>query len=194
MRSDVDSLPGFAERKAEFLLKQINRVKKEGVFEKSLISSLNIPGIGDELANTISNKFSIYDRLSLCSRFDAIEIFSSIDGFSWERASELRRGLLANREYVRLFLKIIPLKYRPSTTDLFPSMKTVCLTGKFPENKSFYYEKLKNKGYTILEKVTDDLDLLVVADMRMRSGKQKSAEKKGIKMIDHNELMDLIGE
>ena len=69
------------------------------------------------------------------------------------------------------------------------NLQKVCFTGKFPEKKAYYYEKLKGK-YEIMDKVNKDTDILVVADPSSGSNKLKKAAKMGIKIMSIDEIME----
>ncbi len=109
-----------------------------------------------------------------------------------ERANLINTGLLDNYKYLNELSQMLPIKAPEVKVE---GLVKVCFTGRFPEKKAHYYDLLeKDGGYEILEKVKD-IDMLVVADPSKQSNKMKAAEKKGIKIIGVDELLDkLIGD
>ena len=179
---DLLKLDRFGDKKASNLINEIQKVKSEGVFEWQLLACLNLPGIGRSLSKDLLEDRSLSDLSNLTS--DALEKIPSIGP---ERASVIDIGLLNNSDYLNRLITILPIKENKKVIE---GLTKICFSGKFPEKKIVYYGILeKIGGYEIMEKVTDDLDLLVVADSTAHSGKQKSAEKKKIAVIDIHDLM-----
>jgi DNA ligase (NAD+) len=73
-------------------------------------------------------------------------------------------------------------------------MKSVCITGKMPsgKKKSEYKAPLFSVGYQLVDKVSKDLDLLVLADPNSQSRKAQKARKMGVVLISEEELQSLI--
>ena len=74
------------------------------------------------------------------------------------------------------------------------SLKTVCITGKLPsgKKKSDYSALLKEAGYLLVDKVSKDLDYLVLADPGSTSSKAQKARKYGVELISEETLNDMI--
>lgn len=180
-KSQIILLEGFAESSTNNLFDEIKKVKDNGVFEWQILSSINLEGIGRSLSADLLEGRSLENiRKYTTDQFEAIQ------GIGPERSKVLFNGLKDNQEYIDRLLKILPIRNVEPKEDL---MK-ICFTGKFPETKSYYYDLVKNKGYDIWEKVTKDLDILVVADPNKGSGKQKKAEKLGIKVVSIEDLLN----
>ena len=180
-KDDIITLEGFAESSTNNLFGEIQKVKENGVFEWQILSSVNLEGIGRSLSADLLEGRSLEEI-----RKYNIDQFEAIQGIGPERAKVLFNGLKDNQEYIDRLLKILPIRNVEAKGDL---MK-ICFTGKFHETKSYYYDLIKNKGYDIWEKVTKDLDVLVVADPSKGSSKQKKAENLGIKVVSIEELLN----
>lgn len=180
-KDQIILLEGFAESSTNNLFDEIQKVKDNGVFEWQILASVNLEGIGRSLSADLLEGRSLEEI-----RKYTIDQFETIQGIGPERAKVLFNGLKDNEEYIDALLKILPIKNIEATGDLIK----ICFTGKFPEKKSHYYDLIKNKGYDIWEKVTKDLDILVVADPNKGSGKQKKAENLGIKVVSIEELLN----
>jgi DNA ligase (NAD+) len=182
---DISKLPGFAETSTKNLFNEINKVKKNGVYEWQILACLNIPGIGRSLSKDLLNDRD-FAELSLMTESE----LKDLDGIGPERAKYISEGIRGNFEYVRELFDILPIN-KPATPGPTPSHALrVCFTGKFPEKKSYYYEILKERGdFVIMDKVTKDTQMLVVADPSKESNKTKAAKKKGIKIVGIDELI-----
>jgi DNA ligase (NAD+) len=83
-----------------------------------------------------------------------------------------------------------------SETDLAPSdSKTVCITGKLPsgKKKGDYKAPLAAAGFELVDKVTKDLDFLVLADPDSTSAKAKKARSYGTALISEDQMNEMIG-
>lgn len=184
-KEDIIKLDGFAKSSTDNLFNEIQRVKKGGVFEWQILSCLNLEGIGTSLSQDLLKKSCLKEI-----RKYSIEQFQFIQGIGPERAKILCTGLKENESYIDNLLHILPIKQNEVKGDLIK----ICFTGKFPEKKSYYYDLIKNRGFEIWEKVTKDLDILVVSDPSKGSNKQKKAEKLGVKIISVEDLLKNINE
>jgi len=177
-KEQIESLDGFGDRSAEIVHNEIQKVKTEGVYEWQILAALNIEGIGRSMSKKLLSDRT-FKELILMSNFQSIE------GIGPERERELSKGLIDNT--ILLIKLSVMLKIKSdSIADVRP---TICFTGKFPEKKAHYYEIAGSLGYDVVERVSNGLSLLVVADFANQSSKQKAAEKLGIKMIEIDELI-----
>jgi len=186
---DLLRLPRFGKRKAQNLLEEIDKVKKNGVYEWQILSAMNIPGIGSTLSEKILEVYNLRDLIFLCRTEPAISELTSLDGIEVERASILVDGVLDNKGYLLKLLSILPIK-EPKKKD--SKVVKICFSGKFPDKKKVYYQMLEGKNFEIMEKVDKTLDILVVADSTKNSGKQQKAEKLGIKVLELDSLLTSI--
>jgi DNA ligase (NAD+) len=179
-------LPKFGDKKASNTLNEIHKVNDAGVYEWQILAAMNIPGIGRTLSKTLCEKFGIIQLMDLCYDPNCVSILSEIEGIEEKRANDIQQGINTNEGYIEALYDLLPLKVYAVIED--NPLTTVCFSGKFPEQKSVYYEKLKGK-YEIVKSVTKSLDILVVADRTKGSSKQKKAEKLGIEIINIDEMM-----
>ncbi len=61
--------------------------------------------------------------------------------------------------------------------------KTICFTGKMPEDRSYYEEEARKKGYVPVDTVAKSLSLLVAEDSNSNSSKCVKARNIGAKII-----------
>jgi len=185
-KSDLLRLPKFGDKKASNTLNEIHKVNDEGVHEWQILAAMNIPGIGRTLSKTLCEEFGLNGLMELCLRSNAKHRLIAIEGIEEKRATDIVVGVLENIRYITALWDILTLKMYAVVED--EPLPTVCFSGKFPEQKSVYYEKLKGK-YEIAKSVTKSLDILVVADKNSKSSKCKKAKKLGIKIISIQEIM-----
>ena len=184
---DLLKLERFGKTSAHNLYYEISKVLNEGVFEWQLLAALNIPGIGRSLSKDL-----LADRNLLQLSGLNITELTNLPNIGEERGLAIINGIFKDYKLLQELGEILPIKKPEIKVE---GLVKVCFTGRFPEKKSYYYELLeKDGGYEILEKVKD-IDMLVVADPSKQSNKMKAAEKKGIKIIGVDELLDkLIGD
>ncbi len=74
------------------------------------------------------------------------------------------------------------------------SAKSVCITGKLPsgKKKSDYKAPLEAAGFVLVDKVSRELDYLVLADPTSTSSKAAKARKYGVALISEEELNGMI--
>ena len=181
-KEDIMTLEGFAESSSENLFLEIQKVKTKSVLEWQILSSLNIPGVGNTLSQILLKNKTLNDIRNMSE-----SQFLDFDGVGPERAKVLINGLSLNSHYIDFLLHILPVRLSP----LPIAVTTFCMTGKFPEKKAYYKELLEPHGFKDMDSVKEDLDYLICDDLK-GSGKQKKAEKLGIPIITSSELLEKI--
>ncbi len=76
-----------------------------------------------------------------------------------------------------------------------PSGGTICITGTLPsgKKKKEYADPISNAGFKLVDKVSKDLNFLVVSDLQApASSKRQKAEKYGVTIIDESQLLEMI--
>jgi DNA ligase (NAD+) len=181
--AQIESMPRFGKTSANNLYYEISKVKGLGVFEWQLLAALNIPGIGRSLSKDLLAERSLLQLSGM-----HITELEALPNIGKERGMAIIDGIYKNYKYLEELGKLLPEKKKEVVQNYDDFIK-VCFTGKFPEKKSVYYELLRAKGgYEIMDKVSKDTQILVVADPTKESNKTKSAKKKGIKIVGIDEL------
>ena len=70
--------------------------------------------------------------------------------------------------------------------------KTICFTGKMPEKRSYYENIASQNGHTPVDKVTKDLQTLVVADIGISSTKMLKAQKQGTNIVQLDQWLEKV--
>jgi len=183
-KEQIATLEGFKSKSSENLYNEIQAARSTCDFE--LLASLNIQGIGKNIAKSMLQKFTL-DELR---RMDADKL-EQIPGIGPERAKEL---------FERLKDKSDSIDELTAALDLVQSKgaggqpkRTICFTGKMPQPRSHYEKLAEANGWTPADSVTESLHLLVAADSSGNSSKLQKASKLGIKTLTLDEWMKTLG-
>lgn len=181
--SQIQTLPGFGETSSLNLFNEIQKVIENGVYEWQILASLNLTGIGKTLSKDLLDKSETIENLLQMD----LENFENMGEI---RAQILREGIRSNLTYIFRLKTILPVKTTIENGSS-ESKGTICFTGKFPEQKKFYYKIAEEKGLEVVEKVSKDLTYLAVADPSKGSNKQTTAEKYGVKILSIEQFLQL---
>lgn len=177
---DILKLDGFKAKSAGNLFTEIQAAKK--VNDYQLLASLNIYGIGKNVAKSILVKYTLDELRSL-----TIEQLSEIDGIGPERAAALEKEMKAQAAFLDELLKCVELTQ--SKGGEISSGRKICFTGKMPEQRSFYEDMARSRGYEPVDTVTSDLAVLVAVDISGNSSKLSKARSAGIKILSLDEWL-----
>lgn len=168
---DILKLEGFKEKSAANLLKEIDSARR--VNDYQLLASLNIPGIGVNIARQLLAEYSL-EQLASMDR----ESLSAIHGIGPERANALFVELQNQQESIaELKTCVSIIRTKDNNPGDIPS---VCFTGKMPEKRSYYEDIARARGLNPVDSVTAQLSLLVAADPSESSSKLQKAAKLGV--------------
>lgn len=182
-KEDIMALDGFANTSSDNMLKEILRVKTNGVYEWQILASLNIPLIGTRMSKMILKNMSLEEL-----RNKQISELENLKDVGFITAHSIYCGLLDNKKYIDELLEILP-----TINENQEEKKTICFTGKMPEPRS-YYEKLASaNNLEPVKSVNKELDILVCADVNKTGGKINKAKKYGTIMMSVEEFLNLVG-
>ena len=172
-------IEGFREKSAANLISEI--AKARVVDEAQLLSALNIPNVGANIAALMLEKYSLSEL-----RTAGEEELAQIPGIGPERARAVKETLAeCSGELDELLQAVEIRRHAPGSGDL----PKICFTGKMPEKRSFYEELAAGRGYKAVSSVTADLALLVAADLSGKSSKLAAAEKYGVRVMSLDEFL-----
>lgn len=180
--NDLLRLKGFAERKAFKLYDQLQRARS--ILPAQFLASLNIQGIGPNLATLILKNMSLQQlRHATYESFiigEGSKAKSVIPGIGPERARTMIEHLAENSDMIDELLGVISLK----ESDLMQrDLPTICFTGKMPEKRAYYEALASKNGYKVVDSVNANLTLLVRSDALEFSSKVEKAEQFGVSVI-----------
>lgn len=109
-----------------------------------------------------------------------------------KRLKKLQISDLWSEEYINLFKVDINESSVQDEVDL--KGRTFCITGKLSKPRNYYKDLLISKSANVTESVSNNTDYLVANDQITKTNKLAKAREIGIKIIDENELLRLIGD
>jgi len=181
---DILKLEGFKEKSASNLLREIASARSVNDFQ--VLAALNIPNVGVNVAKAILTGYTIQELRGL-----SIENLSEINGIGPERAGAISRELAAQKDFLDELLECVDLKQTKGADG--GNLPKICFTGKMPEQRSYYEELAARRGFEPVDAVTQELSLLVAADISASGGKLDKARKANIKIIALDDWLNSAG-
>ncbi|HEX5429500.1 MAG TPA: NAD-dependent DNA ligase LigA [Patescibacteria group bacterium] len=188
-REDIQSLARFGEKSADNIVNSIQEHKK--ITLAKFIYALGIPHVGEETGFDLSQRFGSVEKLMGASveEINAIPNIGGVvaksvcDWFSAKANKELVRGL------IKAGIKIESIKIK--TTPL--TGKSVVVTGSLDfMSRDEAKEAVREAGGNWVSSVSKNTDFLVVGENA--GSKATKAEKLGVRMIDEEEFLKLLGK
>ena len=173
-KTQILSMEGFQNQSAENLLREISNART--VPDWQLLASLNIKGIGPNIAKGILREYTLSELQE-----KTVEELSRIEGIGPERANALFRELRAQQDILAELLRCVTVTETKSAGNV--SKPTICFTGKMPEKRSFYEALAQEHGYEPADSVNADLSVLVCMDVNENSSKLKKARKLNTRIV-----------
>lgn len=192
-KGDLIDMPRFAEKSVDNLLQSVEKARH--VTLPRLIISLSIPQVGEETAYDLAKHFKNIDTLVSAS-FEDLEMLDGIgpivaksvrDWFDDKNNKKILKNLLENIEVVA---DTLPTNSRKSQT--FAGM-TFVLTGTLSSmGRDEAKEKIRALGGNVSSSVSANTDFVVAGESA--GSKLDNAEKLGVKVIDEEEFVRMLGE
>ncbi len=186
---DMFGLEGFGDKKIGNLINSI--AKSKNTTPDRFLYALGAPGIGKKTAKDLIKKFKNFSTL-----MDATEEeLSSVDGVGDILAKNLVDFFAdeGNRKMVDdLFACGVQLEEKEEIDGVFKGLKFV-LTGSLPTLKRGEATKMiEDNGGEVASSVSKTVDIVLVGDDA--GSKLEKAQKLGLKIIDENEFLAMIGK
>lgn len=173
-KTQILSMEGFQNQSAENLLREISNARI--VPDWQLLASLNIKGIGPNIAKGILREYTLSELQE-----KTVEELSRIEGIGPERANALFRELRTQQDILAELLRCVTVTETKSAGNA--GRPTICFTGKMPEKRSFYETLAQEHGYEPADSVNADLSVLVCMDVNENSSKLKKARKLNTRIV-----------
>ena len=188
------SLDRMGQKSADNVLSEIGK-SRSMAFSKFL-SALGLPGIGPELATSISNHFGVPAQLLQwvdVALTDASRLseLTSIDGVGDIVALQLRDGIQLRREMVADLLSLLSIQQEERIAEggIFDGM-TFCVTGTLTEPRKSIQARIKAAGGKVVGSVSGNLSVLIAGENA--GSKLAKAEKLGVQVWDEETLLGRI--
>lgn len=183
-KDDLLKLPLFAEKKADNLLKSIEKAR--GVECWRFVNALGIEHIGEVASKKLCEKFGInWYKAPL----DEIE---KIDGFGAEMVKSIEEFVEVNKDKIEKLIEIIkpvnPKKEEKKET-LF-SKKEVVLTGTMKEPRGKIKNLLESLGAHVINSVSKRVDFVFYGENA--GSKYDKAKKLGVALLPEDKMWEMI--
>ncbi|GAX87950.1 DNA ligase (NAD+) [Lebetimonas natsushimae] len=183
---DLERLPGFARKKAENLIKAIE--KSKGTECWRFVNSLGIEHVGEVASKKICEKFGVDFY-----KHDPKE-FLSIEGFGPEIVKSLEEYIKVNKDKIEELIHLIHPK-NPEKKEVQNSPlagKTVVLTGAMKRPREEIKELLESLGAHVTNSVSKKTDYVFYGEEP--GSKYEKAKKLGVLLLPEDEMWKMIGE
>lgn len=191
-KGELLSLDRMAEKSANNILKQLNNSKSMTL--STFISALGLPRIGPEIATLICSEVETLDELiaMLSDREEAVERLVKIERIGEVVANLLLDGISNRKESILdLHSKIVIVEDNKLVSQGTLNGETFCITGTLSRPRKEIALSIKAQGGKVVSSVSANLDFLVSGDSS--GSKMEKATRMGVKIIDEDELYELLG-
>ncbi|HRS26574.1 MAG TPA: hypothetical protein P5140_08555 [Methanofastidiosum sp.] len=178
---DIMRMNGFASAKAQIIVYEIKKTLK--TTPERLLAAFGIPSIGIENAKVIIRNVEKFDDI-----FDLSEGETGL-------GPETEKNFLENiQQYKSLwqFLLDKGLEFKNLTTNKLNGI-VIAITGELPFKRDHVIRIIEENGGIFSKSVTKKTKYLLIGTGVENTVKMRNAESKGIKTIDWNEFMNMLG-
>lgn len=183
---DFETLEGFAKKSAEKLYAAIQLACSSSPMDR-FIYSLGIPNVGKTASELLMKRYKTIENLANTEYEDLL----TIDGIGEVIASSIASvefwESLSNAQNI-----INVAEYKEDEPKQNTSGLVFCLTGKFTSNKSTYEQQLVTLGHSVESSLKKNVTCLVTADLSSTSSKMETAKKRGLQIMDEQQLNDFL--
>jgi len=169
--NNLQSIPGIGKKKIKNLLEQIEKSKDMTIVE--FIARLPIGSIGEKAVTKLG--------------------IETIDGF-WnfnDTTYVIGRNIIdyrnENKTSIENLLKVLNVTNIQQRSNMM-NKEFVCMTGTGPLTRKELIKIIESKGYTFVDSVTKDTNILICEDVNGTSSKLVKARKNGIKLVSYEEF------
>lgn len=154
------------------------------------IAAMGIPNVGTKIGQVIGSRYHTFEEFFHRANYIDLSRLEGIGDTMAERIMDWLETDAAKeaKELSKMF------KFKSTVSDSSDTKGTVCFTGAMRMKRSEMQRIAREAGYTPIDSVTKDLDLLVVADTSdLSSSKSVKAKKYGIETMTEEEFLGKCG-
>jgi DNA ligase (NAD+) len=185
--NDFISLEGFGQKSGQRAFDEILKLKTNGIEDWRMISSLNIPGIGDTMCEKLMSLKTPEDLYNM-----SIEQLMELPNIGMVRAIQIYDNLRQQASYISRFLERVNIKITKGQG----SFGEIAFTGSSSKSRTEWFRIAKSHNYTPIKSVTRTLKYLVTDDVNKSSVKMDKARKyselHGLEIITYKQFEKLI--
>ncbi len=189
----LESLPRMGKKSAENVVRAIGLAKQNATLSR-LLTGLGIPKIGEVWATECARLFGSLEALMSASSEEIQTRLVEVHGFGEERANAIAHFFAEPRNR-RVLEKLIahgvsPVETIVEKTGVLAGLH-FCITGTLSKPRGDVQRLIEDAGGTFDKTVKKGTDYLV-AGADVGAAKLKDAAKKGTRVIDENQLEQLL--
>ena len=187
-KEDIIKIEGWAETSADDFIKRIEQTKKAK--PERILAALGVDNLGTTTAKLVLENFSISDILNTLDNPDALRqmVFKLIQvkGLGSKKVASIVKGLKENKTLLENFIALAG----EVTENIGPlSGKSFCITGSLSKPRKAYEQVIEKFGGSNTSISSCDY---LICNTPSDSNKFKKAIENGVKIINEQELIELI--
>jgi DNA ligase (NAD+) len=186
-KEDISSIEGWGELSAETIIANIE--KSKSLPAEKLLTAVGIPGISVSTSEELLKQYGSVPALFNVT----VEQLVTVKGFSDISANSVVLGLQKYRSEIQALLQMVSLEIAEKKTEGLLAGQSFCFTGEMSQPRTYFQGLVVKHGGKNISSVTKDLTYLVCNENKGSSKSQK-AEKYGVKVINENTFLGMIGE
>lgn len=183
----------FGEARAKKLWKEVEKAKEKPW--NVVLHSLGCPGLGEPECDLIAARFSLLDIIGVLPPSVLKQELMTMRGIGEKTAVAFVEWMKVSCNWLMLLLDtgLQTKTVQPDTKDQPLLGYTIVMTGSFSQgSRNDYKKKLKDLGATVSDSVSKKTTLLIAGD-KPGADKMGAAEKYGVKVVDEQYLLELVG-
>jgi len=187
-KEDIIKIEGWAETSADGFIKRVEQTKKAK--PERILAALGVDNLGTTTAKLVLENFSISDILNTLDNPDALRqmVFKLIQvkGLGSKKVASIVKGLKENKTLLENFIALAG----EVTENIGPlSGKSFCITGSLSKPRKAYEQVIEKFGGSNTSISSCDY---LICNTPSDSNKFKKAIENGVKIINEQELIELI--
>jgi DNA ligase (NAD+) len=182
---DFIAVDGIGEKTIKAFFKTMKDTSE--VYLEKFITALGIPTCSTSTAEVLVERFGSWEKIA-CVEPSELE---KISGFAATSALSVCSGIAEIKDIADDLLKVIKIKEKKKG---ILTGKSFCVTGSLTSMGRKEFQKVVvDRGGTAKDTVSEGLTYLVTNDKDSGSSKNRKAEKLGVRIINEDEFLNLIG-
>lgn len=165
----LENLAGFGDKKINNLLEQIEKSKTVSVVQ--FLNRLGIPSVGEKAIKKLG--------------INSMEDFWNFKNDGSAIGNNLTMYRDSNKQYIDDLIVYLSIQDIKSNSD---SLGNVCMTGSGPKGRKELIKDIEALGYSFVDSITKDTNILLCDDLNSGSSKIKKAQKLGVQVILYQEF------
>lgn len=184
----IACIEGFGNVSAKNVHDEVEKILDTTIAK--FIAALGISNVGSKIGSEIEKRFDSVHEFVEKATYESLSTLSGVGNTMSKRIIDWLSNP-PNRCYVLDLESMFRFESKPTHSDgIVGIKKTVCFTGAMCMTRSEIQRLATEVGYSVVDAVTKNLDVLVVADdVEMTSSKCLKAKKYGTEIVRENDFL-----